>query len=176
MSIAEEIAKLDELLQKGSISQEEYDKAKAKLLAEDASSAPPPPQGPSLGDQISQGFNSFAANVNQYCMFIHLSLFAGVILPGAGWVLPIVLWVLKKDQSEQVDKHGKVVINFMITAAIAGLVGSVLTATIIGAIIGVPLIIAVGVLCIVFPIMGGLKANEGKLWPYPLSFPFLKID
>jgi uncharacterized Tic20 family protein len=42
------------------------------------------------------------------------------------------------------------------------------------AIIGIPLLIALMVLMVVFPIIGAVKANDGKVWKYPLSIPFLK--
>jgi uncharacterized protein len=29
-------------------------------------------------------------------------------------------------------------------------------------------------LCVAFPIVGGIKANNGILWKYPLSIPFFK--
>jgi len=40
-------------------------------------------------------------------------------------------------------------------------------------VIGIPLLLAVLVLTIVFPIIGGVKANNGELWRYPLSIQFL---
>ena len=39
--------------------------------------------------------------------------------------------------------------------------------------IGVPLLIVVGVLGIIFPIIAAIKANDGEVWPYPLSISFL---
>ncbi|MGA2060305.1 MAG: DUF4870 domain-containing protein [Thermoguttaceae bacterium] len=29
-------------------------------------------------------------------------------------------------------------------------------------------------LCIIFPIVGGIKAKNGELWKYPLSIQFFK--
>jgi uncharacterized Tic20 family protein len=40
--------------------------------------------------------------------------------------------------------------------------------------IGILLVPVLVVLNIVFPIIGGLKANEGVVWKYPLSIPFFK--
>jgi hypothetical protein len=40
--------------------------------------------------------------------------------------------------------------------------------------IGIPLLIALAVVGVVFPIIGGLKANEGQVWTYPMSIHFLK--
>jgi uncharacterized Tic20 family protein len=40
--------------------------------------------------------------------------------------------------------------------------------------IGFPLLFAVLILSIVFPIIGAVKAANGELWPYPLSIAFMK--
>ena len=39
--------------------------------------------------------------------------------------------------------------------------------------IGFPLLIVLGILGVVFPIIGGIKANDGEAWKYPLSIRFL---
>jgi len=38
--------------------------------------------------------------------------------------------------------------------------------------IGIPLLIALAILAIVFPIVAAIKANNGQVWKYPLSIPF----
>ena len=40
--------------------------------------------------------------------------------------------------------------------------------------IGIPLLIVLGILAVVFPIIGGIKANSGEVWKYPLSISFLR--
>ena len=42
--------------------------------------------------------------------------------------------------------------------------------------VGVPMLIALGVGGIVFPVIGGLKAQKGELWPYPMSYPFFPVE
>ena len=42
--------------------------------------------------------------------------------------------------------------------------------------IGIPLLILLGVLCVVFPIIGAIKANDGIAWPYPGSYRFFPAD
>lgn len=103
-------------------------------------------------------------------MFIHFSIFAGFVIPFAGLVLPIVLWQLKKDEFPSVDAHGKVVVNWLISAIIYMLVCLVLVLIIIGW-FG---LVAISVATLVFAIVGGIKANEGVVWEYPLSIRFLK--
>ena len=107
---------------------------------------------------------------NQWGMFIHFSVFAGFVVPFAGLVLPIVLWQIKKDQFPICDQHGKVVVNWIISAFIYSLICLVLTLILIGA-LG---FIALGLATIVFAVIGGIKANEGIVWEYPLTIKFLK--
>lgn len=107
---------------------------------------------------------------NQWGMFIHFSVFAGFLVPFAGLVLPIVLWQLKKEEFPIVDQHGKVVVNWIISAFIYSLVCLVLTLILIG-VFG---FMALGLATIIFAIIGGIKANEGEVWEYPLTIKFLK--
>src|SRR5262249_11468845 len=106
----------------------------------------------------------------QWAMFLHLSLLAGFVVPLAGLVLPIVIWQLKKTELPELDVHGKIVVNWIISMIIYGFVSAIL----ILVLIGIPLLIAVGIVGIVFPIIGGIKANNGEVWKYPLSIPFVK--
>ena len=107
---------------------------------------------------------------NQWAMFLHLSLLAGFVVPLAGFVAPILIWQLKKEELPDLDDHGRVVVNWMLSQFIYMTVSAIL----ILILIGVPLFIAVVVTGIVFPIVGGIKANDGEVWPYPLSITFLK--
>jgi hypothetical protein len=68
------------------------------------------------------------------------------------------------------DAHGKVVLNWVLSALIYFLVAALLTLIVIG----IPALIALVMLVVVFPIIGGVKAGNGELWQYPLSIGFLK--
>jgi len=43
-------------------------------------------------------------------------------------------------------------------------------------VVGFGLLLMLAVLCIVFPIVGAVKANDGAAWPYPLSIRFFRVD
>jgi len=115
------------------------------------------------------GVDDKETQARQWAMFIHLSQFAGFVVPVAGYVAPIVLWQLKKDELPGVDVHGKNVVNWLISLIIYVVVSSILCVVIIG----IPLLIALGIIAIVFPIVGGIKANNGEVWKYPLTITFL---
>ncbi len=109
-------------------------------------------------------------NGRMWAMLLHLSVFAGYIAPLAGLVVPILIWQLKKSEFPEIDAHGKVVCNFLISFLIYAAVATLL----VFLIIGVPLLMALGVAAVVLPIIGGIKANNGELWPYPMTIQFLK--
>lgn len=152
----EDLKILDELKEKGSITEEEYQREKAKILNEtDRTSA------------YATKKPLFGLTENTYLMLMHLSQFAGFILPIAGFVAPIFMWITNKDNSSKVDLHGKNIINFMISYAIYA---AVLCITIIG----IPLAIILGILYLLFVILACVKANNGEYWKYPLSIQFIK--
>lgn len=109
-----------------------------------------------------------------FCMFLHLSQLLGVILPFIpfiGVIVPVVMWASEKDKSRAVDAHGRIVLNWVISYVIYFAISLVLMFIIIGAFT----LIAVIILNIVFAIIGGVKANNGEYWKYPLSIPFFKV-
>lgn len=108
--------------------------------------------------------------LNTFCMLLHLSQFAGAIIPGAGLALPIIMWATNKDDFPVIDQHGKIIFNWMLSALIYSAVSGILIIIVIG-FLG---LIAVGICSIVFAIIGALKANSGEMWEYPLCIRFFK--
>jgi len=159
MSIAEELERLNKMRETGALTEADYEKAKSRLL-----DAPPPIPGEGDGSgSMTQ------SEVNNWAMFIHFSQFCGYLIPLAGLVVPIVLWQVKKDESPIVDAHGLAVVNWILSALVYACISLLLTLVVIG----VPMLVVLGILCIVFPIIGGIKAGNGEVWDYPLTIPFL---
>ena len=107
---------------------------------------------------------------NTYCMLLHLSQLLNCCIPPFGFIVPIVLWAIGKDKSVQVDQHGKITLNWIISCFLYWMVTAVLCLVFIGILI-IPILL---VLTLVFPIIGAVKANGGTAWSYPLSIPFFK--
>jgi uncharacterized protein len=158
MSVADEIGKLNELRLSGAITEQEYQKAKESLLA---GKQP-------VCDNFKQAFSSMSADANMWGMFIHLSQFCGYVVPFAGLILPIVLWQIKKNDSEVIDQHGRVVVNWIVTEFILAIVFLLLCFVLIG----IPLLVILAIVGVVFPIFGAVKASNGEVWTYPFSFRF----
>lgn len=121
-------------------------------------------------EPLTQNAISEDQETRLWATLLHLSVFAGYAIPIAGLVAPIVIWQVRKDDLPQIDVHGKIVVNWIISMALYGAVSFVL----VFALIGIPMLILLGVLGVVFPIIGGVKASNGEAWHYPLSIQFLK--
>jgi len=114
-------------------------------------------------------FKDKATRTREWAMYIHFSLLAGYLIPGAGFILPIVLWQIKKDELPGVDTHGRIATNWIISH----LIYAVASLFMILIFIGIPMLVVLGVVAVVFPIVGGIKANNGEVWKYPCSIRFL---
>ena len=118
----------------------------------------------------TQTVSSSQQQVGQWALFLHLSLLAGHLVPLAGWVAPILIWQLKKEEMPALDAHGKVVVNWILS----GLIYLTVCIILVFVVIGIPLLIVLMLLGTIFPIIGGIKASNGIVWEYPLSIRFLK--
>jgi uncharacterized Tic20 family protein len=67
-----------------------------------------------------------------YCMVIHLSQLSSFVVPGLGFILPFVLWIVHKDQDEAINQHGKVTANWLLSLLIYSIICTVLAFILIG--------------------------------------------
>lgn len=82
---------------------------------------------------------------------------------------PLIIWLMKKDQSPYLDAQGRELLNFQISYFIYALISMVLVAVLIG----IVMLIAVGVASLVFTIIGIVKASEGQVYRFPLCIRML---
>ncbi len=106
----------------------------------------------------------------QMGMFIHLSRLLDAFVFPVGAIVTIVLWQTQKDKMPALDMHGKAATNWLISSFIYSVICFILMFFLVGFIL-FPIL---WVLMIVFPIIAGIKANNGELWEYPLTIKFLK--
>jgi uncharacterized Tic20 family protein len=106
----------------------------------------------------------------QWAMFCHFAAFIGLLIPFGNLLGPLIVWQLKRDLDPFVDDQGKEALNFHITVSIAALVCMLLAVVVIGFLL-LPLL---GLAALVLTIIGGIKANEGKVYRYPLCWRLVK--
>ena len=82
-----------------------------------------------------------------------------------GFIGPLIIWLIKKDQSPFVDDQGKEALNFQLVMLIAWVVGGATACFGIGFI----LIFGAWICTIVFGILGAMEANKGVAYRYPFN-------
>lgn len=109
-------------------------------------------------------------DIPTFCLLMHLSQFAGFVVPFAGIVLPIVMWATNKDEFPEIDSHGKNIVNWVLSL----LIYTVIAAILMFVVIGFFLFFGLMLMNIIFAIIGAVKASQNVAWQYPLSIKFFK--
>ena len=80
---------------------------------------------------------------------------------------PLVIYLVKKDESKFVAAHAKESLNFQITVMIVVIV-------LIVTVIGILLLWVVGIISTVLIIIATIKASENKIYRYPFTIRLIK--
>jgi len=106
----------------------------------------------------------------QTLMLTHLSQLLDLITGFGGFIVPLVIWITKKDEIYDMDEQGKGIINFQFSMFLYALI-CVPLILLIG--LGFLGLIAIGILCLVFPVINAIKVNNGETPHYPFSMKFI---
>ena len=107
----------------------------------------------------------------QLLVLTHLSQLLDFVTGIGGFIVPLVLWLIKKDEIVGMDFHGKAILNFRISMFIYMLICIPLILLLGLGIIG---FIIIGIFCLIFPIINAIKASNNQEPNYPFSIPFIK--
>jgi len=127
---------------------------------------PPPPPDPAPTSGETAGLSN---DERSWAMLCHMLALTGLMMPVVlNVVVPLIMWQLKKNESEFVDDQGKESLNFQLTVSLVLIVlGLLAVVPLLGCLALVALPVA-GVAALVYTIIGGLKANEGVRYRYPI--------
>lgn len=99
-----------------------------------------------------------------FAILCHLSGFLGVPL-----ILPLIVYLVKKDEPGPVAGHAREVLNFHLSLILYALVSTALV--LVG--IGILLLWLIGLAALVFSIVAAIKASESKFYRYPVCIRFI---
>ena len=102
----------------------------------------------------------------------HLSVLTSGIVSmfTLGWLGPLLIMLIQGPKSPYVRHHAVEALNFFISLTIYFLISAILAFLIIG----IPMLAAVFVAGIVFPIIASVKANAGEYYRYPLTIRLIR--
>lgn len=96
-----------------------------------------------------------------------LALISHVVTFVSSFIAPLIIYLVKKDESSFVAAHAKESLNFQITMFL-------LIIVLIITLIGILLLWLVGLYVLALVIVASIRASEGKLYKYPFSIKFIK--
>ena len=99
-------------------------------------------------------------NEKLWIILCHLSLLIGV-----GFLLPLVVYLVKKQDFPVTAEHAKEALNFHISVYLYGIISGFLCLILIG----FPMLIVLGIGSVICAILASIKASEGKFYRYPLT-------
>ena len=102
----------------------------------------------------------------QWALLAHLSGLIASFLGGMSFLGPLIVWLIKKDQSAFVADQAKEALNFQIAVTIALLVSFAIGAA---TCVGFLLVPVVGIGSLVYAIIAAMEANKGVVYRYPYT-------
>lgn len=129
------------------------------------------PYHPSLEQQATDMVMS-TKQEQSWAMVIHLSGLVATLLGVSllGFLGPLILWLLKREESEFLDHQGKEAVNFHLTMDIWVVAAGAITGATCG--MAFPLLFVPFVMQVVFSIVAAVKVNDGQRYTYPLTLRF----
>ncbi len=102
------------------------------------------------------------------------SLVSGTI-PGLNIIVPLVLWLVWKDENPQLAQIGKNILNSQISWTIWIIIATAISLVLVLILIGVVLIYVAPILWLIFTIINAVKVCNGETnYVMPMTITFLK--
>src|SRR5256714_12660998 len=122
-------------------------------------------------DTIPSAAPAPSSDVRTWSVLCHASALIGFFFPWAGHILaPLIVWLVKRGDSPEIDAHGKEALNFQISMLLYTLISGVFCLILIGFVF----IAILWVLNAVFVIIASIQASDGKFYRYPMTIRFIQ--
>lgn len=99
-----------------------------------------------------------------------MAILSHILCLVAGFLAPLIIYFIKKDESAYVREHAKESLNFQITMIILYIISAILVLILIG----ILLIWALAIADLILVIIATIKASENKMYRYPFNFRLIK--
>ena len=102
-----------------------------------------------------------------FAMISHAAGAVGFVITGGtiGWLVPLILYLVKKDEGGFAAEQAKEALNFQITVWIWLLVGGLLSIILIG----IPIVLAALACEFICSILGAVRTHKGEAYKYPVN-------
>ena len=107
----------------------------------------------------------------QLLVLTHLSQLLDFVSGVGGFIVPLVIWLIKKYEIVDMDRQGKEILNFRISMFIYILICIPLILLLGLGILG---LIVIGFFYLIFPIVNAVRVSNGQEPNYPLTLKIIK--
>jgi len=112
---------------------------------------------------------SSSSQTRTWCVLCHASALLGLFFHFLGHLLgPLIVWLVKRGDSPEIDAHGKESLNFQLSMLIYDAVAAILCIVLIG----VPILVLLWIMNTILVIIASVRASEGQFYRYPLTIRF----
>lgn len=115
-------------------------------------------------------FKELKNDEKMLAMLCHLGTLLGFVVPFGNFLVPLIIWLTRKEDYPLVEDQGKESLNFQISLLAYTIAGFILSFVIIG----ILFLIVVWLFGIIQIIKASISANKGELYRYPFCIRFLK--
>ena len=103
-------------------------------------------------------------------ILVHASGYVGLVMPIVGnTIVPLIIWLIKKEESEFVDANGKNAVNFQISWSIYLILAAFSVVILIGFVL-LPLV-ALGWFVLIG--VASINTSNDQVYSYPLTIRFV---
>jgi len=119
---------------------------------------------------MESNYHTLKRTDNQLLVMTHLSQLLTYVTGFGGLIVPLIIWATQKDRVDDMDAHGKSILNFQLSILIYSIL-SIPLILVFG--LGILTLILIAILAFVMPIINAIKASNGELPSYPLALNFV---
>jgi len=105
------------------------------------------------------------SNEKQWALASHLGTLIGYVVPFGNIIVPLVIYLSKKDESEVIADQARESLNFQITCTIFIIISVIMLLVLIGFVL-----LPVAILFqLIFVVLAAIVVDKNKLYRYPIS-------
>ena len=110
------------------------------------------------------------SNERPWVLGAHIGTLLGYSVVFGSFLVPLFIWLTKKDESEVIAEHAKASLNFQISMTIY----TIMAGFAIFLLIGIPFLVIIPIVNLICVVLATIEVGKGKLFNYPLSITFVK--
>ena len=100
----------------------------------------------------------------------HIGTLLGYSVVLGSFLVPLFIWLSKKEESEVVAEHAKASLNFQLSMTLYLFVAGLMVIFLVG----IPFLFVIPIVNLICVILATIEADKGNLYKYPFSITFVK--